>query len=196
MLSSFRSTHVTCAPKRAPSSSSALRLALRGAMATQTTGAEATSAPRGGMSLDAAALLRYMRGAMGAALPPRTQALRVRQFGHGQSNPTYLLECVADAASASRPDAPALASFVLRKKPPGKLLASAHAVEREYAVLDALRRAAPDVPVPAVFALCSDAAVIGTPFYIMQHVVGRCARSSPANTRACAGAASGAAVAP
>ena len=153
-------------------------------MATQTTGAEATSAPRGGMALDAAALLRYMRGATGAAVPPRTQALRVRQFGHGQSNPTYLLECVADAAAAARPDAPALASFVLRKKPPGKLLASAHAVEREYAVLHALRRAAPDVPVPAVHALCTDAAVLGTPFYIMQHVVGRCVRCGAGRARA------------
>ena len=129
------------------------------------------------MALDAAALLRYMRGAMGAAVPSRTQALRVRQFGHGQSNPTYLVECVADAAAAARPDAPALASFVLRKKPPGKLLASAHAVEREYAVLDALRRGAPDVPVPTVHALCTDASVIGTPFYVMQHVVGRCVAS-------------------
>jgi hypothetical protein len=81
----------------------------------QTTGAEATSAPRGGMALDADALLAYMRRAMPAQLPPGVRALHIRQFGHGQSNPTYLVHCVADAAAA---DAPPLASFVLRKKPP------------------------------------------------------------------------------
>jgi hypothetical protein len=203
----------------------------------QTTGAEATSAPRGGMALDADALLRYMRHAMAAQLPPGVRALRVRQFGHGQSNPTYLVSCVADAANA---DATALASFVLRKKPPvrrctaararvcsgsrqaaalhqtracfrargvfaaatharapltsalallarpsrccaqGKLLSSAHAVEREHAVLSALARATPRVPVPAVYALCTDDAVLGTPFYVMQHVVGRCVHRAPA----------------
>ena len=58
--------------------------------------------------------------------------------------------------------------YVLRKKPPGKVLASAHAVEREYQVLAALRDTA--VPVPKALALCQDTAVIGTPFYVMEHV--------------------------
>ena len=58
--------------------------------------------------------------------------------------------------------------YVLRKKPPGKVLSSAHAVEREHAVLAALQ--ATPVPVPAVKALCTDAAVLGSPFYVMQHV--------------------------
>lgn len=62
--------------------------------------------------------------------------------------------------------------MVLRKKPNGVLLPSAHAIEREYAVLSAL--APTPVPVPAVYALCTDAAVVGTPFYVMEFVAGRC----------------------
>ncbi|CAI5483439.1 unnamed protein product [Closterium sp. Yama58-4] len=89
-------------------------------------------------------------------------------FGHGQSNPTYLLE--VSSAHGSQP-----ARFVLRKKPPGHLLKSAHAVEREFQVLAAL--GSPDagaaVLVPAVHALCTDPSVIGTPFYIMDFVPGR-----------------------
>jgi aminoglycoside phosphotransferase (APT) family kinase protein len=60
---------------------------------------------------------------------------------------------------------------VLRRKPPGKLLPSAHAVEREYRVMAAL--AATDVPVAKMVALCEDASVIGTPFYVMEYVEGR-----------------------
>ncbi|CAI5533095.1 unnamed protein product, partial [Closterium sp. Naga37s-1] len=90
-------------------------------------------------------------------------------FGHGQSNPTYLLE-VSSAHHGSQP-----ARFVLRKKPPGHLLKSAHAVEREFQVLAALGSQAggATVPVPAVHALCTDPSVIGTPFYIMDFVPGR-----------------------
>ncbi|CAI5955845.1 unnamed protein product [Closterium sp. NIES-64] len=93
----------------------------------------------------------------------------VRNFGHGQSNPTYLLE-VSSAHHGSQP-----ARFVLRKKPPGHLLKSAHAVEREFQVLAALGSQAggATVPVPAVHALCTDPSVIGTPFYIMDFVPGR-----------------------
>ncbi len=84
--------------------------------------------------------------------------LTVRKFRGGQSNPTFW---VADAERA----------FVLRKKPPGKLLPSAHQVEREHKVLAAL--ASTDVPVAEVYALCEDPDVIGTPFYMMAHVEGR-----------------------
>ena len=84
--------------------------------------------------------------------------LRVRQFEGGQSNPTFLIE------SAAR-------RVVLRKKPPGKLLPTAHQVEREYRVLAAL--AGSGVPVPEVFALCEDESVVGTPFYLMAYVEGR-----------------------
>lgn len=58
--------------------------------------------------------------------------------------------------------------YVLRKKPPGQVLASAHAVEREFQVLAALKDT--PVPVPKALCLCQDPAVIGTPFYIMEHV--------------------------
>lgn len=84
--------------------------------------------------------------------------LIVRQFEGGQSNPTYLLQ-----AGARR--------WVLRKKPPGVLLKSAHAVEREYRIMAALQRT--DVPVPRVDVLCEDDGVIGTPFFVMEWVEGR-----------------------
>ena len=84
--------------------------------------------------------------------------LRVRQYEGGQSNPTYLVE------SAAR-------RVVVRKKPPGVLLPTAHQVEREYRILAAL--AGSGVPLPEVLALCADDAVIGTAFYVMAHVDGR-----------------------
>jgi aminoglycoside phosphotransferase (APT) family kinase protein len=85
-------------------------------------------------------------------------ALRVQQFEGGQSNPTFLLE-----AGGRR--------WVLRKKPPGKLLPSAHMVEREYRIMRTL--ADTDVPVPPARLLCEDASIMGTPFFVMEHVAGR-----------------------
>jgi aminoglycoside phosphotransferase (APT) family kinase protein len=82
----------------------------------------------------------------------------VEQFKGGQSNPSYLL-----TAGNRR--------FVLRRKPPGKLLPSAHAVDREYRVMAALGEVG--FPVPKVFGLCTDESVIGTPFYVMDYVDGR-----------------------
>ena len=61
-----------------------------------------------------------------------------------------------------------IGNFVMRKKPPGKVLASAHAVDREHRILAAL--ASTPVPVPGVFCLCQDDSILGTPFYVMQHV--------------------------
>jgi len=84
--------------------------------------------------------------------------MEVRQFPIGQSNPTYQL------ITGGR-------RYVLRKKPPGKLLPSAHAVDREYKVMKAL--AASDVPVPAALHLCQDETVIGTDFFVMAMVEGR-----------------------
>jgi aminoglycoside phosphotransferase (APT) family kinase protein len=103
---------------------------------------------------DVDALQRYMEQRVAGFAGPLT----VRQFQGGQSNPTYHL-----AARSGE--------YVLRRKPPGKLLPSAHAVEREYRVISALART--DVPVPRTHALCEDPAVIGTPFYIMEYVRGR-----------------------
>jgi aminoglycoside phosphotransferase (APT) family kinase protein len=90
--------------------------------------------------------------------------LRVRQFGYGQSNPTYFL---TDEGTGR--------NYVLRKKPPGKLLPSAHAVDREYRIIEALGKT--DVPVPEVHLLCQDETVVGTPFYVMTHVAGRIFRN-------------------
>ncbi len=84
--------------------------------------------------------------------------LTVSQFKGGQSNPTYLL----DAQSGK---------YVLRRKPPGKLLKSAHAVDREFRIISALYGA--DFPVPRPYALCEDDEVIGTMFFIMEFVEGR-----------------------
>jgi aminoglycoside phosphotransferase (APT) family kinase protein len=84
--------------------------------------------------------------------------LTVEQFKGGQSNPTFLV-----AAGGKR--------YVLRRKPPGKLLPSAHAVDREYRVISAL--AATDVPVAKAHALCEDDSIIGSAFYIMDFVEGR-----------------------
>src|SRR5437868_3610385 len=80
------------------------------------------------------------------------------RFAGGQSNPTYRLS----AASGQ---------YVLRRKPPGALLPSAHAVDREFRVMRAL--AETPVPVPRVYALCEDDAVIGSAFYVMEHLDGR-----------------------
>ena len=85
-------------------------------------------------------------------------APEIAQFKGGQSNPTYLV-----AAGGKR--------YVLRRKPPGKLLASAHAVEREFRVMDALGRAG--FAVPRAYALCENEGVIGSSFYVMAMVEGR-----------------------
>ena len=106
------------------------------------------------LAIDPGALGDYLRRHM-ELRPP----LALAQFEGGQSNPTYL---VTDAARRR---------FVLRRKPPGKLLPSAHAVDREYRVMQAL--ADSDVPVPRVRVLCMDEAVIGTAFYVMDWVAGR-----------------------
>ena len=84
--------------------------------------------------------------------------LDVLQFEGGQSNPTYLMRAGDD-------------TFVMRKKPPGVLLKSAHAVDREHRIMTALRDTA--VPVPRTFLLCEDESVIGTAFFLMEHVEGR-----------------------
>jgi len=86
--------------------------------------------------------------------------IRLLQFEGGQSNPTFH---VTDATDRM---------YVLRKKPPGKLLPSAHQVDREYRVIKALSDHT-DVPVPKPYALCQDDAVISTAFYIMQFMPGR-----------------------
>jgi aminoglycoside phosphotransferase (APT) family kinase protein len=112
--------------------------------------------------LNEKALSEYLR----KNLPGFSGELLVRQFGYGQSNPTFLL------SAGGR-------EYVLRKKPPGKLLPSAHAVDREYRIIKAMKAA--NVPVPQPYLLCLDEAVIGTAFYVMEHVKGRIFRDPTAS---------------
>jgi aminoglycoside phosphotransferase (APT) family kinase protein len=106
------------------------------------------------LKIDDAALARYLRGRLSGL----GAELSVRQFKGGQSNPTYLL------ASGDR-------RWVLRKKPPGALLPTAHMVDREYRIFTAL--AGSGVPVPRTELFCDDRAVIGTEFFVMEYVAGR-----------------------
>ena len=103
---------------------------------------------------DAKKVERYMEEHVEGFRGPLT----VGQFAGGQSNPTYRL------------DAPS-GSYVMRRKPPGKLLPSAHAVDREFRVIKALNQT--DFPVPRAYVLCEDETVTGTPFYIMSFMPGR-----------------------
>jgi aminoglycoside phosphotransferase (APT) family kinase protein len=84
--------------------------------------------------------------------------LKVQQFEGGQSNPTFLLTTPSGR-------------YVLRKKPPGDLLPSAHAVEREYRLYKALQDS--DVPVPRTYLLTEDSSIVGTPFFVMEYLEGR-----------------------
>lgn len=104
--------------------------------------------------LDVQALRGWLRehGFAGAGEP------RIDVLAGGQSNPTYRIR-------SERGD------YVLRKKPPGKLLPSAHAIDREYRVMQAL--AGSGVPVPRMLAWCADEAVTGTPFFLMEFLDGR-----------------------
>lgn len=106
------------------------------------------------LALPEASLADYLQ----AHVPGFRGPLQATKFKGGQSNPTYLIE----AASGK---------YVLRRKPPGKLLASAHAVDREFRVLGALANSA--VPVARALHLCSDESIIGSMFYLMSYVPGR-----------------------
>jgi hypothetical protein len=102
---------------------------------------------RPGHGFDVSRLASYLAGHIEGLSPNLT----VRQFRGGQSNPTFLIE-----SGASR--------YVLRKKPSGQLLPSAHMIEREYRVMHALRDTG--VPVIPTRLLCEDSSVIGTSFYL------------------------------
>lgn len=95
---------------------------------------------------------------MSARVDGFTGPLTVTQFKGGQSNPTYLLDTPARR-------------YVLRRKPPGHLLPSAHAVEREYRVIAALAKQ--DFPVARPVVASDDTSIVGTPFYVMDYVAGR-----------------------
>ncbi|MFP4327115.1 MAG: phosphotransferase family protein [Paracoccaceae bacterium] len=104
-------------------------------------------------ALDTEAVGRWMDAELGIEGP-----VSATKFDTGQSNPTYRLETPSGA-------------YVLRRKPPGTLLKSAHAVDREFRVQMAL--AGSEVPVARMLGLCADDSVIGSMFYVMEHVPGR-----------------------
>lgn len=85
------------------------------------------------------------------------QVIQVKEFPGGQSNPTYKIDT-------------STGSYVLRRQPDGRLLQSAHAVDREFRVMNALSHT--NVPVPEVFYLCTDVNVIGSQFFVMEYVDG------------------------
>ena len=113
-----------------------------------------TTAVREGFAFDEAALAEWLRGHIDGFTGP----LRVAQFKGGQSNPTYQLITPGT-------------TYVLRRKPPGVLLKGAHAVEREAKVLSGLAKA--NFPVAHVRGVCTDDAVIGSWFYVMDMMEGR-----------------------
>src|SRR3546814_8884363 len=98
-----------------------------------------------------AVLERWLQG----VVPGFTRLASLEKFPGGQSNPTYRVDTAGK-------------SYVLRRKPFGQLLPSAHAVEREFRLMSALHPTG--FPTPAPIALCDDATVIGTTFYLMELV--------------------------
>jgi len=111
---------------------------------------------RSAHSFDVQSLLTYCTNNLKNFSP---SSFYVQKFTNGQSNPTFLLRDGNDSL------------YVLRKKPPGQLLSSAHAVDREYRIINVLYQQ--EFPVPKPLLYCSDASIIGTPFYIMEFVRGR-----------------------
>ncbi len=105
------------------------------------------------LDLDDEILAIYLKKHLEGFCGPLTS----KKFKGGQSNPTYLLEAKSG-------------NYVLRRKPPGKLLASAHAVDREFRVLTALHGS--KVPVAKPYHLCKDDSVIGSMFYVMEYIDG------------------------
>lgn len=110
----------------------------------------------GDIEFDVAALDAYLRD----TLAPGAERLDVRRTEGGMSNPTYFLQKGGWQA-------------VLRKQPGGVVMPSAHAIDREWRVLTALRGTPVPVPVPAPLHYCADRAVLGTPFYLMEKLDGR-----------------------
>jgi len=110
---------------------------------------------RDGNRFDESRLAEYLRD----TVPGFSGPLVVRQFEGGQSNPTFLLDTPKER-------------YVLRRKPTGPLLKSAHAVDREFRIIRALSGVG-GIPVPEALVLCSDDSVIGSMFYVMRYVPGR-----------------------
>jgi acyl-CoA dehydrogenase len=104
-------------------------------------------------SIDTIALTRYFK-----QIGLDADSLQIETLVGGQSNPTFKISSSTE-------------QYVLRKKPAGKLMPSAHAIDREYRVMAALAKT--DVPVPRMLAYCEDESIIGTPFFLMSYLDGR-----------------------
>lgn len=123
-------------------------------MTDKTTGATPLKDPPERLRFDVERLEKHLK----TALPEAGEIVSVKQFAGGQSNPTYKIEAEGGA-------------YVLRRKPPGDLLPSAHAVDREHRVMTALHAAG--FPAPRTRLYCADESVVGTPFFLMDFVGGR-----------------------
>ena len=121
---------------------------------TQDLDATAVTGVRAAHALNEARLQSFLK----EALPKTAGAMRLSQFAYGQSNPTYVV-AFDDA------------EYVLRKQPPGELLPSAHQVDREFRVQQALHKAG--FPVAEQFLYSDDRSIVGTPFYVMERMHGR-----------------------
>lgn len=116
------------------------------------TGADTQAA---GLPFDAAALVEYLHKHLQFSL---SDPVKLQPIFGGQSNPTYRLEIAS-------------VRYAVRKQPAGAILASAHAIDREYRIMRSLQDAG--IPLPRMFHFCSDSSVIGTPFYVMEFKEGR-----------------------
>ena len=103
--------------------------------------------------IDSSILSKYLE----KNIPNFSGSLKIKEFIGGQSNPTYLLKTENS-------------SYVLRRKPPGVLLKTAHAVDREFEVISALNKT--NVPVPKAYIHCEDEDLIGTEFFVMEYIDG------------------------
>eukprot|EP01114_Cavostelium_apophysatum_P005709 TRINITY_DN1687_c1_g2_i3.p1 TRINITY_DN1687_c1_g2~~TRINITY_DN1687_c1_g2_i3.p1 ORF type:complete len:661 (+),score=128.49 TRINITY_DN1687_c1_g2_i3:77-1984(+) len=128
----------------------------------ETDSANAMTTIRQAHQISVESLSKYLEHHVGEFSNTRIDS--IQQFKSGQSNPTYLLKFSNGK------------EYVLRKKPPGKLLQSAHMIEREYRIMKALANA--KFPVPRMVHLCNDSSIIGTPFYLMDFVRGRIFRDN------------------
>lgn len=113
-----------------------------------------TAPPNDPVHMDEAALERYLSARMEGFERP----LKAEKFAGGQSNPTFRIKTPGK-------------SYVLRRKPPGQLLKSAHQVDREFRVMQALRDS--DVPVPRMHLLCEEESIVGSMFFVMEYLEGR-----------------------
>lgn len=118
----------------------------------------AVQPPSQDMVFDTQSLRSFLLSEVPSLFQNRNDKLAAFQFIHGQSNPTYLISIGSK-------------KFVLRKQPPGSLLHGAHNVLREASIIQHLSTI-DGLPVPKVFCICSNANIVGTPFYIMEHVKG------------------------